>query len=162
MIDTGFGDHIPPISGKKPFPYIVKKCVDESSLNCHLVADNNQEKALANLLGNPEYLSQVYIPGEREYATHIVFRDQQIVCSLEFEYVFTTLTPIKFKSKAQCLRIRRSPFLDLFSAILSSIGFEGLCCVNYKVQNERPQIIEINPRMGGSLTPFFFSFLRHL
>ncbi len=35
-------------------------------------------------------------------------------------------------------------------------------CINYKVVNGQPVIFEINPRFGGSLSLFFFSFLRHL
>ena len=42
------------------------------------------------------------------------------------------------------------------------VGFEGLCCVNYKYRDGIPKILEINPRMGGSLARFFFSFLRRL
>jgi predicted ATP-grasp superfamily ATP-dependent carboligase len=34
--------------------------------------------------------------------------------------------------------------------------------VNYKVVRGLPYILEINPRFGGSLTPYFFSFIRHL
>lgn len=58
--------------------------------------------------------------------------------------------------------IHRCPYLDLFAEILRTIQFEGLCCVNYKVAQGQPYLLEINPRFGGSLAPYFFSFIRHL
>jgi len=30
------------------------------------------------------------------------------------------------------------------------------------VMRGRPYILEINPRFGGTLGPYFFSFIRHL
>jgi predicted ATP-grasp superfamily ATP-dependent carboligase len=53
-------------------------------------------------------------------------------------------------------------YIDIFSDLLNAIGFEGLCCIDYKVKNGIPYIFEINPRFGGSLSFYFFSFLRHL
>ncbi len=38
----------------------------------------------------------------------------------------------------------------------------GLCCFNYKVIDDNPYLLEINPRFGGSLSSFFFSFIRQL
>jgi carbamoylphosphate synthase large subunit len=131
-------------------------------VHCHLIADQAQEEALSPFLHSPAYFVQAYIPGEREYATHLVFRNKQVVCSLEIEYVFGTQTPIKLQDEFKYTRIRECPHLDLFASVLESIGFEGLCCLNYKYHGGRPWIFEVNPRMGGSLRLFFFSFLRHL
>ena len=58
--------------------------------------------------------------------------------------------------------ISQCDYLDKFSAILNSIGYEGLCCFDYKVINGKPQIFEINPRFGGSLSAYFFTFLKKL
>ena len=77
-------------------------------------------------------------------------------------YEFDSEIPIKGQDAWLYRAIRRCPYLTLFSNILNSIGFQGLCCVNYKVERGRPYILEINPRFGGSLTPYFFSFIRHL
>lgn len=54
------------------------------------------------------------------------------------------------------------PFLLLWDRLLDTLGFEGLCCINYKLNNGRPLLLEINPRFGGSLGEYFFAFLRHL
>ena len=51
-------------------------------------------------------------------------------------------------------RLSRTRFTPEFQSILRFIGFNGLCCVNYKLRNERPVILEINPCFGASLCPF--------
>jgi predicted ATP-grasp superfamily ATP-dependent carboligase len=81
---------------------------------------------------------------------------------MNIEYAFASMTPIKGKDRMIYRKVCPCPHLALFSAVLTSIGFQGLCCVNYKLVDHRPFILEINPRFGGSLTGYFFSFLRHL
>ena len=46
--------------------------------------------------------------------------------------------------------------------MLRAIGYDGLGCANYKFEQGRLQLIEINPRLGGSLCDYFFSFLRSM
>ena len=165
LVNGGFGDYVPdgpPMSGPERFPYIVKKVIDEGSANCHLVVGPGRERELSALVNSSDYLTQAYIPGAREYATHVVFRDGRVVCALEFEYVFGASAPIKMQDQPLRIGLRACPHLDLFAAVLEEVGFEGLCCVNYKYRDGIPKILEINPRMGGSLARFFFSFLRRL
>jgi hypothetical protein len=162
LIDNGFGNFIPKMGSRLSYPYILKKSIDEWGKNSHVILDMQQEQSFTKLLDHPEYFSQTLVPGTHEYATHIIFKDQRIVCAINIEYGFKTDTPIKGKDPEIYRKVCSCSYLDVFSSILMSIGFEGLCCINYKVWNNRPLILEINPRFGGSLCPFFFSFLRHL
>jgi carbamoylphosphate synthase large subunit len=57
-------------------------------------------------------------------------------------------------------KICRNTDLNLFAAMLRSINFDGLCCINYKIVDGRPFIFEINPRFGASLVPWFPIFVR--
>jgi len=43
----------------------------------------------------------------------------------------------------------------MFASMLATIGFEGLCCVNYKLERGVPRVFEINPRMGWNLCAHF-------
>lgn len=99
------------------------------------------------------------IRGDREYATHILIKDRKITHSINIEYVFDTDLPIKGKNKAIYTKISRCPYLDTFASILAALDFEGLCCVNYKEVDSQAFFFEINPRFGGSLGPFFFTFI---
>ena len=99
--------------------------------------------------------------GRSEFATHILFVEGRIVRALNIEYQFSSEMPIKGQEKEQIKVVHRCQYLDLFASMLRTIQFEGLCCVNYKVANGQPYLLEINPRFGGSLAPYFFSFIRH-
>lgn len=162
LIENGFGKFIPKIGGRQQFPYIVKKSIGHSSENCHIIFDSQQEQKLSNTLTNPEYFTQALISGANEYATHILFKDQKIISSLNIKYSFETETPIKGKNKPLYTKICHCPYLDVFAATLVLIGFEGLCCFNYKDLGNFLYIIEINPRFGGSLAPYFSSFMKHI
>jgi len=159
LIKNGFGEFIPTMDSELTYPYILKKKIDEWGQNCHIVSDAEQELNLSEIINSPNYFTQEIIRGKREYATHILFKDQKIVRSLNIKYSFDKEVSIKGKDTHNYTTICHCPYIDIFSDILKSICFEGLCCVNYKVSDNRPQIIEINPRCGGSLTPYLFSFV---
>lgn len=158
----GFGSLIPKISSKLPCPFVLKKKVSDSGDFCYLVTSTDQEEKLRALKKDPEYFCQEMISGNEEYATHILFKDQIIVSSLNIKYVFSSSAFVKGKDKFICNKIVKCPHLERFASILIAIGFEGLCCFNYKEVNGQPMVLEINPRFGGSLSTFFFSFLRKM
>jgi hypothetical protein len=162
IVANGFGDYIPQMGGSLTYPYILKKRIDDWGKNCFIISDKQQEQTFSDRINHPDFFCQKLIPGTREYATHILVKNNKILHSLNIEYGFSSEFPIKGKQQFLYTRICRCPYLDLFSDILNSIEFEGLCCVNYKTADNKPQIIEINPRFGGSLSEFFFSFIKHL
>lgn len=158
----GYGKHIPKIGGKQQYPYMLKKSIGHSSENCHIIFNSQQELGLSETIANPDYFTQEMIKGKSEYATHILFKDQKIISSLNIQYYFDTETPIKGKNKPLYTKICHCPHLAMFSAILVLIGFEGLCCFNYKELEDILYIIESNPRFGGSLASYFPSFIKQL
>jgi len=111
------------------------------------------------LIDSPDYFCQRIIEGQTEYATHIIFRNNEIASYINVEYFFSDNVSIKGQDRIICKTICDCPHLELFSAMLASIGFEGLCCFNYKEVDGKPFVFEINPRFGGSLSSFFFSFM---
>jgi hypothetical protein len=162
IIKNGFKSLIPNIEGKINFPYILKKKIDAWGNNSHIIINSNTENKFSNLLENPDYFRQEIIKGKKEYATHIVIRDKNIVTFLNIEYIFRTDFYIKGKEQHITTRITKCPHINIFQEVLVIIEFEGLCCINYKEVDGQPLILEINPRFGGSLSPFFFSFIRRL
>lgn len=161
LASKGFGHFLPREGGAPTYPYILKKRIDLSGKNSHLISDKQQEQVFSDISTHPEYFSQTFIKGSYEYATHILFKNQRIVHSMNIEYKFNTETPIKGKDKPMYTMICHCPYLDVFAAMLTSIGFNGLCCINYKVCDNHLFLLEINPRFGGSLSRHFFSFIRH-
>ncbi len=156
---SGFAAHLPGASRVGEYPYIIKKRQAAGGLDCHLVASPQDEAACAALLDDPAYFCQAFIPGRREFAAHLLLVDGQVRASLNVQYVFTRQAPIKGQDLAYYTTVEPCPHIPLFTAMLNAIGFSGLCCVNYKVDARQILLLEINPRFGGSLGPFFFTFI---
>lgn len=159
MALNGFSPLIPKMGGEMAYPYILKKRIDDSGNNIHIILNSDEEQCFKDIASSPEYFCQEIIIGSREYATHIHIKEQKITHSINIEYVFDTDIPIKGRDRVIYKKISDCPHLDTFASILVAINFEGLCCINYKEIDNKPFILEINPRFGGSLCPFFFTFI---
>ena len=164
LVENGFGKYTPRISSNLPYPYILKKRIDEWGINSHIITDKEHELLFSDLLTSPEYFCQELVPGKDEYTTHILFSRGKIVCASNIKFIFKTNYFIKGRNESpiQSIKIEQSPHLFLFSSILHIIGFEGLCCFNYKIVDDKPVIFEINPRFGASLSNHFLDFVRCL
>jgi hypothetical protein len=162
MVGNGFGRYLPKVGADLIYPYILKKRVAEDGDNCYIIANPGRENELMGLIADPEYFCQEVVAGTSEYATHMLYKNGKLVSSLNIKYIFDDKTPIKGHDKFISKKICKCPHLTLFSSMLESIGFEGLCCFNYKEVDEHPFVLEINPRFGGSLSSFFFSFVNRL
>ncbi len=164
LIKAGFDQYIPKVTQGLGLttPYILKKRIGWWGTGCYIVRNYDDEKAQLDRINDPEYFCQELVHGSAEFATHILFIGGRIVKSLNIKYEFSIDTPIKGQDPDQLKVVHRCPYLDLFARVLRTVQFEGLCCVNYKVTNGQPFLLEINPRFGGSLAPYFFSFIRHL
>lgn len=159
---NGFEYALPKIGVNLPYPYILKKKWGEDGNDCYVISNVEKEKQYEDLINNEDFFCQQMIEGMNEYATHILFKDNEIQASITMKYTWSSSTPIKGQDKFDSRTIVKCPHFELFSAILKSIDLQGLCCFNYKVTDGKPYIFEINPRFGGSLSKFFFSFIRHL
>ncbi len=162
LTEKGYGKLIPKVSGPMSFPYILKKKKDAWGKNCFIIYGPEQEQQYAEHLHDENFFVQEMIAGFQEYATHILYKDGKIQCSLNIEYTFDFDLPIKGQDMKFSRAIVPCPYLDTFAGILKLIEFEGLCCFNYKVRDGQAMILEINPRFGGSLCQYFISFVRHL
>ena len=107
-------------------------------------------------------MRQEYIPGRFEYATHALFLRNRMVRSLTLRYDMARDGAIKGREWPVQQRLARYAHTAAFTAMLRALGFEGLCCIDYKLRDGRPLVMEVNPRIGNSLCPYFFSFLRDL
>ncbi|MGA9587175.1 MAG: ATP-grasp domain-containing protein [Terracidiphilus sp.] len=164
LIKAGFGRHIPRMAKGLALtpPYILKKRIGWWGLDCYIIRNRDDEEAQLDRIADPDYFCQEFVSGSAEFATHILFVDGRIVKALNIKYEFASDTPIKGQNADLLKVVHRCPHLGLFTKVLRAIRFEGLCCVNYKVVKGQPFLLEINPRFGGSLAPYFFSFIRHL
>ncbi|MEW6720959.1 MAG: ATP-grasp domain-containing protein [Thermodesulfobacteriota bacterium] len=162
MIESRFAVLIPKMGRSLLYPYILKKRSDGFGANSHIITCREQEDALREKVESEEYFCQEIVRGDREYTTHMLIREGRTVCHINLEFAYDRDMYIKGPDKPVAISRTECPYLDLFGSILRHIGFEGLCCFNYKVAGGRPMLIEINPRFGASLSAHFFSFVRRL
>lgn len=165
LIDAGFADHVPRMGSDIPPPYIRKPARGEDSRHCVLVLDDAAEQALPAAPSGETVFRQAAVPGCIEYATHFLMRDRRLVREATVRYHHAQPFFIKNAPDHPLLgeSVGRCPDRTVLEAMLDTIGYQGLGCANFKVDLAgRLQLIEINPRMGGSLCDYFFSFLRSL
>ena len=164
LIRAGYRDFIPRMGIGQDLspPYILKKRVGWWGDGCYIIRNRDDEQTHLEHINDPDYFCQEFIPGPVEFATHVLFSNGRIIKALNIKYEFASDSPIKGQDPDLLKAVHRCSYLNLFARVLRTVGFEGLCCVNYKVARGRPFLLEINPRFGGSLGSFFFSFVRHL
>ena len=164
LIDAGFAAHIPPMGDDVAPPFFCKPAAGENSDDCTLVPDRATQLRLGAALSRPDLFRQAAVPGSVEYATHFVMRDGALVRELTVRYhhdapMFVKGTP---GAGMQARSLGRCPDVPALRTLLAAIGYEGLGCANYKMVDGVLMLLEINPRMGGSLSDYFFSFLRSM
>jgi len=162
LVEKGFQDFVPKIGTNLPLPFMLKKKVTWAGDDCYLISDAEMQAKYREFIKSDDYFCQEIIGGVNEYATHILFKDGKIAETLTVKYTFYDEIPINGKSGFAYTRIAKCKCLDTFSSILTAIGYEGLCCFDYKIVDGKPKIFEINPRFGGSLGNYFFTFLDNL
>jgi predicted ATP-grasp superfamily ATP-dependent carboligase len=162
LTKKGFGDHLPKVGVNLPFPFLLKKRITLGGDNSYLITDEGTRRKYTELITNEDYFCQEIIEGVKESATHILFKNGKIVDSLTVEYTFYNDKPINGKEAFMCSNIVKCSHLGLFTAILKSIDYQGICCFDYKLVNGQPKVFEINPRLGGSLSNYFSALLPSL
>jgi hypothetical protein len=156
----GFADLVPALRpAGAPYPYVWKKRRGWWGMHCRIV--NGPQDEIGLDLNDRDWFSQALVPGEVEFATHI------LRVRGEIRYVSTFVH--KMAARAVINGVQDSPlhsgflrgclYLDLFSEILTRLDFEGIACFDYKVASGRPVIFEINPRFGGSLCSDITAYL---
>jgi predicted ATP-grasp superfamily ATP-dependent carboligase len=162
LAKKGFEKDMPRVGKDLKMPYMVKKKIAHMGMDCYVIDSEAKAEKYENEINDPDYFCQEIVQGPKEYATHLLFKNGKVVYALNVIYIFSTPTYVKGRDKFICNKLGRCPHQELFGRMLAAIDFEGLCCFNYKEIHGKPYVFEINPRFGGSLAMFFFSFLKHL
>src|SRR5580693_145225 len=83
MISRGFGGHVPEIldPGTRVFPYIVKRRNDENGAASFVIRSAEDEDAHQEYLASNDYFCQEYIPGDHEYAIHMLLVRGELIYS---------------------------------------------------------------------------------
>jgi glutathione synthase/RimK-type ligase-like ATP-grasp enzyme len=163
---AGLGALVPALLDQPGPPgtsYLLKARRSHGGQGTWLITDPDADATMSAMVDVASgLLRQEYVPGRFEYATHALFMRNRMVRSLTLRYDMARDGAIKGREWPVQQRIVRCEHIAAFSAMLRALGFEGLCCIDYKMRDGRPLVMEVNPRIGNSLCPYFFSFLRDL
>jgi len=164
MHTHGFGGYTPKVGGHFNYPYVLKKRLTHCGLGSEIIYSPKDEKRLEAQLDSAEYFKQEYIQGHCEYATHILFQKGEIVTAFTIKHRHSRKIYIRGFEKCESVYsvFSKNRFLSIFADILKAIRFEGICCFDYKIAGDRPLIMEINPRIGGSSVEYILLFINGL
>ncbi len=152
LIERGFARHVPEIYLDSPiYPYIRKRCRGEFGVGSQMVASLSDAPDTTH--DDAGWFNQAAVAGQLERALHILRIDGRTHYFQGFEYDMNgpfEIRGVHGKPKAM-RRHDGSTALALFEPMLDALGFAGTCCIDYKMRDETPMVLEINPRFGGSL-----------
>jgi predicted ATP-grasp superfamily ATP-dependent carboligase len=157
ILASDFARMIPPIydTAKRDFPYILKKRNGASGEGLFIVRNEEDERCCADYLGQEEFFCQAYVPGEIEYTTHMLLVDGDVLYHSTNKYIMSDEFLVKGSAHQPAREMLGTEMegrvIGELTSLLLSIGFNGTCCLDYKIMDGGIQLMEVNPRVGFSL-----------
>lgn len=145
---NGFAGHVPQVyDAAPPFPHIVKPRHGQFGEGCRVVADP------ADAGDAPGCFRQALVPGEAEYACHLLRVDGVVRYARTIRYRMAGPHEVRSATNPPVAAVFDDGGGDhpLLAGMLAALDYQGTACVNYKRAGATPMILEINPRFGGSL-----------
>lgn len=115
-------------------------------------AGNGITYNICELKEGVEYISQQIIKGKYEYVSHVYVKNGKCVNVITYMYEFPYEIYIKgpVKEDMKMTKIELDPkYILIFEKFL--FDYTGICCIDFKFLVDKIYILEINPRIGGSL-----------
>lgn len=150
LVEQGFGAFVPELLPDPPttYPYIRKARHGTFGQGIRIVRGPEDEDA-----PDPETFVQRIAEGRYEYVLHLLRVDGQVRFQLCYRYDMVEAMSVRGQGQEALSTEPAEPgrALEPCLAILHALDFEGTCCFNYKIVDGAMQLIELNPRFGGSL-----------
>ncbi|HVE22724.1 MAG TPA: ATP-grasp domain-containing protein [Acidocella sp.] len=157
ILASDFAYMIPEIyeTTKRDFPYVLKRRDGGSGEEIFVVRTEEDERRHETHLSRDSFFCQVYVPGQVEYATHMLLVNGEVLYHSTNKYVMSDEFLVKGTAR-QPEREMLGAAMDghvilALTELLRSVGFNGTCCLDYKILDGRIQLMEVNPRVGFSL-----------
>jgi predicted ATP-grasp superfamily ATP-dependent carboligase len=137
------------------FPIILKRVnlnAGHGILKIHSYAELEQILK-SDFWVNQEYVLQEHVEGLDEFTFHCVYKNGIRLWGTCIKYTFDNHEV--FPLPTNILETKRvsinSGLLAKFDETLSALNYSGPCNIGFKLQDSNLKILEINPRLGGSL-----------
>jgi hypothetical protein len=156
LSELGFAHFSPGIQDVRSvrYPYVCKARRSFNGNGTVVIRSAADELKYWDFLGGRECIRQRYIAGNIEFCAHFLVCRGSVFYQRTVRYEMPEGVLVKGEAGAP-RRARflttRDPFADDFVRLLSAMQYEGSVCIDYKVEDATPIIMEINPRVGSSL-----------
>lgn len=111
-------------------------------------------KNIKNDIDMSNFVIQEYIDDPIEYCTYIVASKGKIKLAITYKYTYVTTKHIK-QSVNNNNNIEKvtldQQYVDQLELFLLSCKYNGVCNIDFKICDNIIKVLEINPRLGGSL-----------
>jgi len=156
LMEEGFGALVPRIGDDLAYPYVLKRRAGCWGEGIWIIRNGDDERVRAKEIASGNCFKQEYVEGRVEYTAHMVFHQGKVWFWKALGFSFAREHCIKGKDfePVAIEEVDHHRFQPVFREILRRIDYRGICCFNYKLVDDQPRIFELNPRYGGSLTPF--------
>ncbi len=140
------------------FPCMVKTKTGGAGRGVYLAYNKEEIDKIDNTIILSEYLKS-----NVEYATTIFYHDGKLLKDITYSKTALRDTYVLQQEAKDAIKVQReeTKFLDLFLKIVEIFSGKDAycaCSINYKIENNKPKIFEINPRMGYTLAGFCGDF----
>lgn len=149
---TGLCPQMYPDGKRAVYPCVLKRTDMNAGNGVAIVfsADHLQDLLSQKMWYQKPYILQEYIPG-RDYVTHMVCKSGKILWHHSYQYDHFDLQIRRGPSTGREITVSSS-LLGQFEKFLQPLSFTGPCNFDYKFSPDgRLKVLEINPRLGGSL-----------
>ena len=141
-------------AGDRQFPYVLKKRIGSGGRGTYIFKDRDAEARHLPEFDEKSFFRQTYIPGEKEYATHMLLVQRRVLYCSTNEYTMAgellARGPVWPCHTALNVVIGAN-VMDLLTALMLALNYNGTCCLNYKIFEGEVMLLEINPRCGATL-----------
>lgn|GEM_PF-1264494 len=156
LLSHGFAAQVPTLFDSPEaarFPLVIKGKRGEWGARTLMVPDQEGlDAALQTAQGwKHGYFLQAAIPGQWEYATHLVARDGVTLFSATVDKRLSDAYQIiGLHGPKIGLQASRRPTPPCIIDIVRQLGYSGIACFDYKMDGDTVRLFEMNPRFGAT------------
>jgi len=151
----GLGEYLPRTLRAMESACVVKKSEDCWGENAFLVRSPSDLERVAQHLRGVDYLIQEYVPGDHEFASHVLANGGEIVWMRTICHQHATDHYLQGINEPPICSdiVETDPIVcKVLERILEEFSYSGICCFDYKLTpSGQLRLFEMNPRMGSSL-----------
>lgn len=165
LIDSGYSDCVPKVlDSDVEYPYIYKYCRSGGGAKSKIINNFDDQEKYESEFGRETTFKQEYIEGNQEFSFHSISVGGTVLYHTSRKFIFPTDSFVKgvYYTNYRSEILAVNPYINLFRSIIKVLKYTGTSCIDFKIKDGRPMILEMNPRFGSSLSLTINTYLSEL